>query len=96
MLRDAIAIALAGRRLVVGTAVLTAVLALLALRMIEPSFTATLIVGPTAAEGLLGRGTPYPNCLSGSMINGAVHGAGEKMSYYERFLYETDVALRGQ
>src|SRR4051794_17768976 len=58
MLRDAIAIALAGRRLVVGTAVLTAVLALLALRMIEPSFTATLIVGPTAAEGLLGRGAP--------------------------------------
>ena len=62
MLRDAIAIALAGRRLVVGTAVLTAVLALLALRMIEPSFTATLIVGPTAAEGLLGQGAPYPIC----------------------------------
>ena len=62
MLRDAIAIAVAGRRLVVGTAVLTAVLALLALRMIEPSFTATLIVGPTAAEGLLGRGAPYPVC----------------------------------
>jgi hypothetical protein len=88
MLRDAIAIAIAGRRLVVGTAVLTAVLALLALRMIEPSFTATLIVGPTAAEGLLGRGAPIPGPLSGSMINGAVHGAGEKMSYYQRFLYE--------
>ena len=86
MLRDAIAIALAGRRLVVGTAVLTAVLALLALRMIEPSFTATLIVGPTAAEGLLGQGVP--DLLSGSMISGVVHGAGEKMSYYDRFLYE--------
>ena len=69
-----------------GTAVLTAVLALLALRMIEPSFTATLIVGPTAAEGLLGQGVP--NLLSGSMISGVVHGAGEKMSYYDRFLYE--------
>jgi hypothetical protein len=88
MLRDAIAIAVAGRRLVVGTAILTALLAVLALRMIEPSFTATLIVGPTAAEGLLGRGTPLPDLPSGSIINGAVHGAGEKMSYYERFLYE--------
>jgi uncharacterized protein involved in exopolysaccharide biosynthesis len=78
MLRDAFAIALAGRRLVMGTAVLTTVLALLVLRMIEPGFTATLIVGPTAAEGL----------LPGSMINGTAHGPGEKMSYYERFLYE--------
>src|SRR5512145_3085795 len=51
MLHGAFAIALAGRRLVVGTAILTAVLALLALRTIEPSFTATLIVGPTATEG---------------------------------------------
>ena len=75
MLRDAIAIAMAGRRLVVGTAVLTTVLALLVLRMVEPSFTATLIVGPTAAEGL----------LPGSMINGTAHGPGEKMSYYECF-----------
>src|SRR4051812_34969262 len=66
MLRDAIAIAVAGRRLVVGTAILTAILALLTLRMIEPSFTATLIVGPTAAEGLLSEGVP----LSGSTING--------------------------
>ena len=88
MLRDAIAMAVEGRWLIVGTAMLTAILALLALRMIEPSFTATLIVGPTAAEGLLGRGTPLPDLPSGSMINGAVHGAGEKMSYYERFLYE--------
>ena len=77
MLRDAIAIAMAGRRLVMGTAVLTTVLALLVLRMIEPSFTATLIVGPTAAEGL----------LPGSMINGTAYGMGEKMSYYDRFLY---------
>jgi uncharacterized protein involved in exopolysaccharide biosynthesis len=84
MLRDAIAIAVAGRRLVVGTAVLTAILALLTLRMIEPSFTATLIVGPTAAEGLLSEGVP----LSGSTINGVVPGASEKMSYYDRFLYE--------
>src|SRR5688500_17699143 len=82
MLHDVFAIALAGRRLVVGTAVLTAVLALLVLRMIEPSFTATLIVGPTAAEGLLGRGAPMPGPLSGSMINGVVHGGGETMSYY--------------
>src|SRR5690242_17311329 len=88
MLRDAIAIAGAGRRLIVGTAILTALLALLALRMIEPSFTATLIVGPTAVEGLLGRGTPLPDLPSGAMVDGAVHGAGEKMSYYERFLYE--------
>jgi hypothetical protein len=88
MLRDAFAVALAGRRLIMGTAVLTAVLAVLVLRMIEPGFTATLIVGPTAAEGLLGRGAPVPGPLSGSMINGLAHGAGETMSYYERFLYE--------
>ena len=53
LLRDAIAIAVEGRRLIVGTATLTAVIALLALRMIEPSYTATLIVGPTVADGLL-------------------------------------------
>jgi uncharacterized protein involved in exopolysaccharide biosynthesis len=88
MLRDAIAVALAGRRLVAGTAIMTAVLAILVLRMIEPSFTAVLIVGPTAAEGLLGRGTPLPDLPAGSLVNAAVHGAGERMSYYERFLYE--------
>jgi uncharacterized protein involved in exopolysaccharide biosynthesis len=88
MLRDAFAIALAGRRLVVGTAILTAVLALLALRTIEPNFTATLIVGPTATEGLLRRSAPISDLLSGSIITGAAHGAGEKMSHYEQFLYE--------
>jgi uncharacterized protein involved in exopolysaccharide biosynthesis len=88
LLRDAIAIAVEGRRLIVGTATLTAVIALLALRMIEPSYTATLIVGPTVADGLLGRGTPLPDLPAGSILDGAAHGAGEKMSYYERFLYE--------
>jgi uncharacterized protein involved in exopolysaccharide biosynthesis len=71
MLHGAFAIALAGRRLVVGTAILTAVLALLALRTIEPSFTATLIVGPTATEGLLGRSAPISDLLSGSIVTGA-------------------------
>ncbi len=88
LLRGAIAVAVEGRWLIVRTAMLTAILALLALRMTEPSFTATLIVGPTVAEGLLGRGTPLPDLPTGSILNGAVHGAGEKMSYYERFLYE--------
>jgi uncharacterized protein involved in exopolysaccharide biosynthesis len=67
---------------------MAAVLAILILRMIEPSFTAVLIVGPTAAEGLLGRGMPLPDLPAGSLVNAAVHGAGERMSYYERFLYE--------
>jgi hypothetical protein len=88
MLRDAFAVALAGRRLIAGTAIMAAVLAVLVLRMVEPSFTAVLIVGPTATEGLLGRGTPLPDLPAGSLVNGAVHGAGERMSYYERFLYE--------
>jgi len=88
LLRDAIVIAVAGRRLIAGTAIVAAILASLALRMIEPSFTATLIVGPTAADGLLGHGTPIPELPSGSIISGAVYGSGEKMSNYERFLYE--------
>src|SRR3954469_10907351 len=62
MLRDAFAVALAGRRLIAGTAIMAAVLAILVLRMVEPSFTAVLIVGPTATEGLLGRGTRFPIC----------------------------------
>src|SRR3954464_6118178 len=78
LLRDAIAIALAGRRMVIGTAFLTTVLAVLILRVIEPSFTATLIVGPTAAEGLLGRGVPVPDLPMGALVDGAVRGAGEK------------------
>src|SRR3954466_5185329 len=96
MLRDAFAVALAGRRLIAGTAIMAAVLAVLGFGMVQPSFTAVLIVGPTATEGLLGRGTPLPDLPAGSLVNGAVHGAGERMSYLSAVPLSDDVALRGR
>ncbi|WP_158045841.1 hypothetical protein [Skermanella pratensis] len=87
LLRHGVMIALAGRRLILGVTALSAVCAVLALRQIEPVFTATLIVGPTAAGGLLGRAAPLPAIPPGSETS-TVQGAGETMSNYERFLYE--------
>ncbi|QQP87715.1 hypothetical protein IGS68_16650 [Skermanella sp. TT6] len=87
LLRNGVTIALAGRRLVLGVTALSVVFAVLALRQIEPVFTATLVVGPTAAGGLLGRAAPLPAIPPGSET-ATIPGAGETMSNYERFLYE--------
>ncbi|EWY38948.1 hypothetical protein N825_10090 [Skermanella stibiiresistens SB22] len=87
-LREGLAIAITGRRVVVGVMVVAIACAVFGLRLIPPEFTATLIIGPIAPGGLLGRGAPSPAVPETGGESIGDHGVGEMMSSYDRFIYE--------
>jgi uncharacterized protein involved in exopolysaccharide biosynthesis len=81
-------LALAGWRLVLVCALITTLGGLLALRLLAPEYTATMVVGPIARNGAAAMGTRVPMTLRPDMPSSVLEfGAGdETLSDFTRFL----------